>query len=261
MKFMIAVDCEGAACVVGEHGKTLTDSSHFAFARGQATREADAAAKALFDCGAEKVIIWDNHGLGDNLEYHLMDPRCDFAVGASLDRRWPGLDSDYAGVLMIGYHAMNGTPGGVLAHSYSSVAYRWVKVNGLEVGEIALDAAVAGAFGVPLIFVAGDECGCAEARRFMPWVAVVATKRGLARHTAVGPSPARVQSDIYAAVQAAVRRLPEMRTFTFPPPLEMEIRFNRAKLALRTRLRLQGWRLAGLYTRRRSFESMKEWTC
>ena len=31
------------------------------FAQLQATREADAAARGLFDAGADQVIVWDNH--------------------------------------------------------------------------------------------------------------------------------------------------------------------------------------------------------
>ncbi len=54
---MIAVDCEGAACVVGEPSMSLSNSSNMAFAREQATRETNAAARALFDAGAKKVVI------------------------------------------------------------------------------------------------------------------------------------------------------------------------------------------------------------
>jgi D-amino peptidase len=261
MKFMIGVDCDGAACVVGEPGRALSDSCDYAFSRGQATREADAAARALFECGAEKVVIWDNHGSGANLDYHLMDARCDFAIGSGFGRRWPGLDSGYAGVLMIGYHAMQGTPGGVLAHTCSSSAYRWIKMGGREVGEIALDAAVAGEFGVPLILVASDECGCEEARRFVPWVQTVATKRGVGRNAAFSPSPARVQDNISAGVAAAVGQLKEMRTFAFAQPLDMELCYKSMLHAMRTRLRLKGWRLSGLHTRSRTLASMKEWSC
>lgn len=45
MKFMIAVDCEGVACVVGNEGRALSESSDFAFARKQATKETNAAAR------------------------------------------------------------------------------------------------------------------------------------------------------------------------------------------------------------------------
>lgn len=73
-RFFIGVDCEGVACVVGEPQKGLKDSINYPFAARQATLEADAAARALFDCGAKEVIVWDNHGNGVNLDYDLLDP-------------------------------------------------------------------------------------------------------------------------------------------------------------------------------------------
>ncbi len=260
MKFMIGVDCEGVACVVGEPGRPLTESRDYRFACGQAAREADAAARALFDAGAASVFVWDNHCLGSNLEHDRLDGRCEVVLGHPFGRRWPGLDETFAGVLMIGYHAMEGTAGGVLAHSYSSEAYRWVKVEGREVGEMALDAAVAGEFGVPLIVVASDDHGCAEARGFTPWVETVETKRGLGRTTAISKSPDRAVDEIYEGVGRAVGRLAEMQPFTFALPGELEIRFRSVPLALKARLRRPDWHLAGLRTLRRTFETLKDWS-
>jgi D-amino peptidase len=257
---MIGVDCDGPACVVGDPGRSLSFSRDYGFARAQATREADAAARALFDGGAEKVTVWDNHGLGANLSFDSLDPRCEVALGTGFSRRWPGLDEGFAGVLMVGYHAMEGTPGGILAHTYSPLAYRWVKVNGQEVGEIALDAAVAGEFGVPLLFVASDECGCAEARRFMPWVEPVATKRGTGRNCAFSKHPARAVEEIYDGVRRALSHMDQMRPLMFPAPVEVEIRFKRVLQACKARIRRKGWRLAGPLTIRRTFESLRDWS-
>ncbi len=261
MNFIIGVDCDGPACVVGQAGRSLTFSGDYRFACGQATREADAAARALFDGGAEKVIIWDNHGSGANLEFDRLDPRCEIALGAGFPRRWPGLDESFAGALMVGYHAMEGTPGGVLAHTYSPLAYRWIKVNGREVGEIALDAAVAGELGVPVIFVASDRAGCDEAGRFLPWAETVATKQGAGTNAAFSKHPARAVEEIYQGVSRAVARIDEMKPFTFPGPVEMEFRFKRLLQAFKARIRRKGWRFTGPYAIRRTFDNLKEWSC
>ena len=260
MRFMIGVDCDGPACVAGEAGGLLNSSSDYRFACGQATREADAAARALFDSGAEQVVVWDNHGGGANLEYQRLDPRCEIVMGSGFGRRWPGLDAAFSGVLMVGYHAMEGTPGGVLAHSYSPHAYRWIKVNGREVGEMGLDAAVAGEFGVPALFVASDDRGCAEARDFMPWVETVTTKRGAGFNAAFSKHPARAVEEIYEGVRRSVAGLAEMKPLEFPVPLEMELRLKRFLQTCNFRLRRRGWRLVGPYTVRRTFESLKDWS-
>jgi len=96
VKFVVGVDCDGSACVVGEPGKSLSFSRDYGFARGQATREAEAAARALFDSGAEQVVLWDNHGSGANLEFDRLDERCQIALGSGFARkshwmpRWRG---------------------------------------------------------------------------------------------------------------------------------------------------------------------------
>lgn len=42
------------------------------------------AVRALFDEGADEVIVWDNHGSGVNLDYDLLDARCRIALGQRL---------------------------------------------------------------------------------------------------------------------------------------------------------------------------------
>ncbi len=261
MKFMIGVDCDGPACVVGEPGHALSNSRDMVFAREQATRETDAAAKALFDAGADAVWVWDNHGAGANLVFDRIDPRCEVLLGTGFKRRFPELDESFDGVLMIGYHAMEGTPGAVLAHTYSPDAYRAIRANGRLVGEIALDASVAGEHGVPLIFLASDDKGCAEASTFMPWIEVVATKRGFGRNCAHSKHPAVAEDEIYQAVRKAVVRLEEMQPFTFEHPVRMEIQFKRLLQVIKARIRRTGWRFSGPLSLRANLASMLDWRC
>jgi len=231
MKFMVAVDAEGEACVVGSPGTTLYNSPNWDFAWRQAVREANAAARGLFDAGATQVVIWDNHGRGVNWDYDLIDSRCDIAMGAGAPRRWPGLDKSFAGVLFVGYHATDNTPEAVLAHTYSSIDFQWVKINGVEVGEIAIDAAIAGSVGVPAIFVASDDKGVAEAKRFMPHVQTVATKKGLGWNVCISKHPKRAADEICQGTKRAVERLKEMKLFKFKMPGTMEVRYKRIELA------------------------------
>lgn len=261
MKFMIAVDCDGPACVVGDPGRALSDSRDMPFAREQATRETDAAARALFESGAEHVVVWDNHGFGANLVFDQLDRRCEVMLGTGFNRRFPGLDESFTGALMIGYHAMEGTPGGVLAHTYSPYAYRAIRVNGETVGEIELDGSVAGELGVPVIFLASDDHGCSEGQRFMPWIETIATKEGLGRNCAHSKHPLVAQDEIYAGVRKAVERIEEMKPFTFDKPALVEIQFKKVIQALKARVRRRGWRLGGAKTIRTSLTSMLDWRC
>ena len=231
MKFVVAVDCEGVAGTVGSPGAGLGASPDFEFARLQATREADAAARGLFAAGATQVIVWDNHGSSLNLHYDQLDERCDIALGVGFAHRFPGLDSTFAGVVLIGYHARDNTEDGVLCHSFSSATYQYMKINGQEVGEMGIDGAMAGERGVPVIMVASDDKGTAEARAFFPGVETVTTKQALGWNAAISKHPKRAVDEIGATVQQAVAKLSQLRPFCFAPPLTLEIRFKRLDAA------------------------------
>ena len=77
----------------------------------------------------------------------------DIALGVGFPHRFPGMDESFDGVLFIGYHAMDNTVDAVICHTFSSATYQYMKVNGVEVGEMEIDGAMAGELGVPLIFV------------------------------------------------------------------------------------------------------------
>ncbi len=231
MKFIVAVDCEGVAGAVGTPGGTLNDSPNWEFARLQATREADAAARGFFAAGATQVIVWDNHGGGVNLHYDHLDERCDIALGAGFPHRFPGLDGTFAGVALVGYHAMDNTVDGVMAHSFSSAAYQAMRINGRDVGEIEIDAAMAGEYGVPLILVASDAQAVAQACAICPHIETVVTKQGLGWNAAISQHPRRAVAAIEAAATRAASRAGSMAPFCVPGPLAFEIRYKRMDAA------------------------------
>lgn len=262
MKFAVAVDCEGPACVVGRRGKTVTDSENFEFAKRQATREAAAAARGLFDAGATQVIVYDYHDSGVNLDYDLLDPRVDIALGSGASCRMPGLDDSFAGLLFIGYHAMDNTVRATLAHTYSSLDYQWMKVNGQEAGEMAFDAAVAGEFGVPVVMVASDDKGVAEAQRFFPGIETVTTKTSYGYNAAVSMHPARAVEAIHDAAARAGERAREkgaFKPFAFATPLTLEIRHKRIEGAESMGRIGNEWQRVDAYTVRRTLESISDY--
>ena len=226
-RFFIGVDCEGAACVVGEPHKGLKDSVNYPFAARQAALEADAAARALFDWGAEEVIVWDNHGSGVNLDYSLLDPRCKILLGSGCKTRFPGIDGSFDGVLFIGYHAREGTSNAVLAHTYSSLAFQSYQINGMEVGEMEIDGAFAGKHGVPVIFVSSDDKCVSQAKERFPWAETVTTKESLGWNMALSLHPQAAADTIYQGVQKACARLSQMEPFEIKEPLSVAIRFKR----------------------------------
>ena len=119
-RVLIALDLEGVNFAVGEPYNTLTnDPSQYEIAKSQAIKEVNAAAEALFDAGADTVGLWDNHAGGGNIDPALLDKRI------VLHSKEPGLRMGFAAdkydcICYFGYHTMEGTLGGVLAHTMSS---------------------------------------------------------------------------------------------------------------------------------------------
>jgi len=253
---MMAIDLEGVAGVVGMPGLGLTREAcpeEYDLARREAIRAVNAAARALFDSGATRVVAWDNHGSGVNLDPGAIDNRCEILRGALADR-FAGAE-DFDGVLLIGYHAMAGTIDGALNHTFSSKDIQYIRVNGVDVGEIAVDAHFAGLKGVPVIFVLSDRAGVREAARFLPWARSVASKEGLGRNCALAYHPERVEEETYEQVRGAVENLSDMGLFWFESPLTLEIRYMRMEEA-RARLSPEA-ELVDAYTTRQTMDALE----
>jgi len=228
-KFYIAVDLEGVACCVGAPGG-LSSSPNYKFACEQASREAASAARALFDMGAAEVIVWDNHGRGVNLDYLCFDKRCRFSIGSGKFNRFPLLDETFAGILYIGYHAYDSV-GATLSHAYSSATFQYIKINGKQVGEANIDAAVAGKLGVPLIFASSDDICLAQIKKDFPDIITVETKKSTGWNSAVSKHPYTVIDEIYDGVVKTgnLKRFP--KPYMIDEPFQFEIRFKRIEAA------------------------------
>lgn len=232
-KIYIMVDFEGAACIVGKGAGTLNDNKeHYELSRRVMTREANAAAEGAFAAGATEVIVNDAHGSGVNLLYEQLHPDVRILLGSPRPERFPAMDESFAGLCLVGYHAMAGTAGGVIAHTYSSTDVHRIIINGREYGEVGMDSACAGTLlGVPTIFVSGDDHVVKEARDVLGDVETVATKVGYGRNCALSLSIDRSCELIRERVEAAVRRAAEFEPLVWEGPLEVERRFKHENLA------------------------------
>ena len=230
-KYCISVDLEGLACVVGSYGQGLAEGTkNYQFAVQQGFREANAAARALFDCGAEEVVIWDCHGSGINLDYAQFDKRCKFIIGAGSRIRFPGLDDSFDGVLFIGYHAYD-THKATLAHVYSSSTFVSHKINGNDVGELQMDAAIAGKRGVKTLFVSSDDICVEQAKKSFPWAKTVVTKQSLAWNNCISKHPEAVCDEIYNTVCEAVKCENDAKAYIINTPFELTVKYKRIEYA------------------------------
>lgn len=217
-KVYIFCDMEGCTGVTGSEQIMGSRSDE-----GKRAMEGDinACVTGCFAAGAAEVVVRDGHGGGINVDPARIDPRAKLIQGPTPGVRNKDLDGAEA-VILLGYHAMSLTPGGVLAHSYSSASIQRMRLNGREVGEIGIDAAIAGEHGIPVVMVSGDDKTCAEAKAWIPGVVACQTKTGTGWQSADVLPEAESRARIARMAEDAVRRRKEIRPVVPSGPQTVE---------------------------------------
>jgi D-amino peptidase len=173
--FHIRCDMEGVAGIVGMPQVT-PGASEYAQGREWFMQELLALVEGLLEGGAGEVSIYDEHWFGRNIDIARLPRGVRACCGKPPYRAdWAGgLDAACGGLILQGFHSMEGA-GHLLSHTYEP-DFKFIHLNGKLVGEIGMETAVAGDFGVPLVLVAADSAGTEEARGLVSGVVTVDTK-------------------------------------------------------------------------------------
>jgi D-amino peptidase len=229
----ISCDMEGATGIV--HPDQLGNKGHdYARARRFLTGDVAAACEGALEAGAGRVVVCDGHGSMRNLLLEELPEAVEVVVGPASSRllcQCEGLDDTFDAALFVGYHARAGTSGAVLPHTWVGSLVHEIAVNGEVFGETALNAALAGHFGVPVVMVAGDEALVREAREILPDVEAVATKVAVGRASAVCRTPAWTRRAIKAAAAKALGRRRHPKPFLVKTPVVVTVGFHDVRMA------------------------------
>ena len=226
LRVYISADMEGIAGVVsGEQlGPTGFEYARF---REFMTAEVLAAIAGARDAGATEIVVSDSHGNGQNLLIDRLPPE------VTVVRSWPrplmmmqGIDSSFHAAILIGYHAGTTNPRGVRAHTISSASIAAVSLNGVEVPEAGISAAIAGHYGVPVVMVSGDDETVDEARRLLGDVEGAVVKRALGFHSAATRTPEAAQAIVRERVRAALARRASFRPYVVTAPVRLDLTFK-----------------------------------
>jgi D-amino peptidase len=206
MKLLIADDMEGISGVV-DFSHVSSDHPEYQRFRRIMTGDVNAAIRGAFAGGATEVIISDGHGGAKNVLIEELDERAKLNTGSgSPFAMMQGVDQDVDAVIFVGYHAMAGTAKAILAHTWSSVKVSNVWLNERRIGEIGLNATLAGHYQVPVLLITSDTEGCHEARDWISGIKTVAVKEGNSRAAAECFTPAAAQRMIEEAVKEAIEK-------------------------------------------------------
>jgi D-amino peptidase len=100
-----------------------------------------------------------------------------------------------------------------------------VWINGIEVGETGIYAAIAAQMGIPTILVAGDEAVAREAKALIPDIYTVAVKKGLTRYSAIVIPPERAWAMITETTKEAVKNYKKVSLFLPTTPVEVKVEY------------------------------------
>jgi D-amino peptidase len=220
LRIYIVTDLEGASGVykfaqTREPGNPLGET-----AKEYLMGDIAAVVKGLRSANVFDIVILDGHG-SQAFVSHLMAPGAKYITGKPRPGPLTCLDDSFDGLIQLGAHAMMGTPDGVLCHTQSSRSENRYWYNGVESGELAQCAAIAGYYNIPTIMVTGDVATCREATKFFGSECVtVAVKRGISREAAELYPFDDTRQALYEGARKAVEALPKCKPYKLSLPIK-----------------------------------------
>lgn len=225
LKVFISADMEGIGGVSTWTVQAGSKGREYEKFRQLMTREVNAAIEGAFQAGATEVLVGDSHGDAQNIDVEVLDKR------VRLIRAWPrplgmmqGIDGTFDAVVFVGYHAAEGRENAILSHSFSGTIE--VALDGVTVPEAGFNAAIAGDFGVPVVFLSGDQTICADARKLLGPIETAAVKEATGFYSGTMMHPEEAQKLIREGVQRGVARRAEIKPYKVSRPVRLQIRFN-----------------------------------
>ena len=230
MKVYISADIEGITGVAHDN-QTVSSSSEFQQARKWMTSDVNAAIDGALVSGAEEIYVKDAHGEGRNI---LLD---DLRKEAYLISGWDtmismvqGIDETFDALILIGYHSMVYTRNGILAHTMSGCVKN-LSLNDRPFGEPEISALTAGHYGVPVIFIAGDQTAVSELEGFVGKIPHAITKYGMGRETGKLMHPEITSKAITEGVSKGLSDLSRFKPFQIDLPITMSMKLSMPKMA------------------------------
>ena len=188
------------------------------------TGEINAAVDGFLAGGADEVVVWDGHDGSQTLSTLTIHPKAKLLMGALnasmlMERKW-------SAVAYLGQHSKANVTGGIMAHSYSSLGIQVMTMNGKPVGEIDMIAAMAGHFGIPIIFLSGDKAAAEELHQIVPEAELAVVKEGLARYVCISLSAPSARELIKEHARKSVALIGKVKPYTVTGPVTLQIEYT-----------------------------------
>jgi D-amino peptidase len=228
LKVYISADMEGITGVASVD-QLSPSSFEYSQARQWMTAEVLAAIQGAREAGATEFVVSDSHGNGESLLIDKFPADVPITIVRSFPRplgMMEGIDSTFAAVIFIGYHAATTSTTGVRAHTMSSALLTRIALNGVPQSEAGINAAIAAQFGVPVVMITGDDAIVGETKQRLGNLEGVVVKRAIGFHSAATLTPEVGQARIRQQAKTAVMRRAEMKPYMMAKPLSVDVSFK-----------------------------------
>lgn len=215
MRYLVMTDIEGVTGVT-----TFPQAENSDFGREMLMNDLCAVLRGIEAAGGE-AVVYDMHTDGRNVDVTRIS--APVVMGKPiLGDNYRGVGNGFDGLFLVGLHTMQHT-GHLLAHSYLR-EYDAIYLNGLLVGEIGIEAALAGEQGIPLKFISGDDMGCKEGETLIEGLVSCAVKKSLGDAEAVCLSPSVTAKMLEAKAKEAAEA--DIKPFLVDAPYEIKIVYS-----------------------------------
>lgn len=225
MKIYIMADGEGISGIVHSSEMHQSGERHEEFRRLM-TKDVNAAIEGAFQGGATEVVVNDAHWSMLNILYEKLDPRADLIRGGNKKDSMMEQVSGYDGALYIGLHTKVGHSHGVANETLIGPAMHEMRMNDVPVGELEMNAAIAGHYDVPVLMVSGDDMLQKEARDVLGNIETAVVKTAIDRWSARCLSMERAHQEITSKAKNAVQRIEHFSPYKIAGPVEFEIEWT-----------------------------------
>lgn len=234
MKVLILADLEGVSGV-GDYRLLIPAGPIYRKACENLTQDINAAVRGLRAAGATEIDVVDSHSTvwptrtgPRNIIKDKIDPSIHSMMGGwdmlMLTRSKRDMLKTYNAQVIVGEHAMAGTPDGFTSHTHSDNTA--LRINGQYIGEIEWHTWLLGYYDAPTIMVTGDAAAIREAKTFFPEIEGVTVKTAKSRDKAECLPVDKARILIEETATKALKNLHKFKPAKLNAPIMMDIVFT-----------------------------------
>jgi D-amino peptidase len=225
-RIFLSVDMEGIWGVV--HGEQTSPGPEYAPARRWMAEDVNAVIDGLLKAGVTDIVVNDGHGSMRNIVPDAINPRASLVTGAPKPlTMMQGIDSSFDACIFVGYHSRAGSTPAILDHTISGGTIFAIKINGQELPELGINAAIAGYYKVPVIMLSGDSETCSQAKTILGADLVTAVVKEATGRQAARLLPAEeARNRLREAAYEAVQKKDKVAPFRLNAPFTFEVQFH-----------------------------------